>query len=154
MRLVTWLYSTVMSLNFWGTILGSFAHSSRSCSCRRSWRCFPAAAAPLLPCQGALHEAGGWEVEATEVWASWWSSWGAGPGPWKFRWALDPFHQGDLSAEQLFPTSWEPQATPNPLSFPMLDSQTCAIRGSGWGQWHTYVRAHWQRNKPSLAQMS
>lgn len=27
----------------------------------------------------ALHEAGGWEVEVREVWASWWSSWGAGP---------------------------------------------------------------------------
>lgn len=101
----------------------------------------------------ALHEAERWEVEPREVRASWWSSWGAGPGPWRFRWALDPFHQGDLSAEQLLSTSW-PQATPNPLSFPMLDPQTCAIRSSGWWQWHTSVRAHWQRNKPSLAQMS
>lgn len=130
-----------------------------------SWEALPtvAGAAPAGEAGGvslqqhhcclALHEAGGWEMEPREVWASWWRFWGAGPGPWRFRWALDSFHQGDLSAEQLISTSWEPQASPNPPSFPLLDSQTRAIRSSGWGQWHTSVRACWQRNKPSSVQM-
>lgn len=137
-----------------GPILWRFTHSSRSCFCKRS--CAGASLQQHRYCLAkglfhSLHKAGGWEVKAREVWASWWSSQRAGLGPWRFRQAPHPLQRADLSMEQLFSISWEPQATPNPLSFPMSGSQTRAVSCSKLVWWCTSVSAHLHFKEISLA---